>query len=311
MALALQEQGIGIQDWRRWIARVPAFSQISDSDIDVVIGYLLERTILFSDGVRLSFGDEGEDLYGRRHFLELVSVFTSPPLFTVLHGRKVLGTVHQIAFFRHRPDDPAILSLGGRSWAVTSLERPKRIAYVVPADEKGKSQWLSAQFGLSFKLCRGVHELLTENTVSDRWSSRARERISFLRNEHSFLDRTTDSVLVAPGLSEIRWFTFAGNIVNLAVADSIRQRGYHDVRSSDFWISINGTTDHEVLFNEINRFNFESLRSAFRVPEEYLKQLKFVECLPQSYAKEIVKDRLLHRGNLESILKAKKKICIR
>ena len=311
MALALQEQGIGIQDWRRWIARLPAFSQISDSDIDVVIGHLLERTILFSDGARLSFGDEGEDLYGRRHFLELVSVFTSPPLFTVLHGRKELGTVHQIAFFRHRPDDPAILSLGGRSWAVTSLEWPKRIAYVVPADEKGKSQWLSAQFGLSFKLCRGVHELLTENTVSDRWSSRARERISFLRNEHSFLDRTTDTVLVAPGLSEIRWFTFAGNIVNLAIADSIRQRGYDDVRTSDFWIRINGTTDHEVLFNEINRFNFESVRSAFRIPEEYLKQLKFVECLPQSYAKEIVKDRLLHRGNLETILKAKKKFCIR
>jgi len=56
MALALQEQGIGIQDWRRWIARLPAFSQISDSDIDVVIGHLLERTILFSDGARLSFG---------------------------------------------------------------------------------------------------------------------------------------------------------------------------------------------------------------------------------------------------------------
>ena len=174
----------------KWIARLPAFSQISDSDLDVVIGHLQKRTILFSDGARLSFGDEGEDLSGRRHFLELVSLFTSPPLFTVLHGREELGTVRQIAFFRHRPDDPAILSLGGRSWAVTSLEWPKRIAYVVPADDKGKSQWLSAQFGLSFKLCRAVHDLLTENAVSERWSSRARERISSLRNEHSFLDRT-------------------------------------------------------------------------------------------------------------------------
>jgi ATP-dependent Lhr-like helicase len=298
MALALQEQGIGVQDWRRWIARLPAFSQISDSDVDDVIGHLLEQTILFSDGTRLSFGDEGAALYGRRHFLELVSVFTSPPLFTVLHGRKELGTVHQIAFLRHRPDEPTILSLGGRSWAVTSLEWPKRIAYVIPADEKGKSQWLSTQFGLSFKLCRGVHDLLTEDAVSDRWSSRAQERISSLRKEHSFLDRTTDAVLVAPGLNEIRWFTFAGNIVNLAIADSIRQRGYDDVRTSDFWIRINGTTDHEALFNEINRFNFESLRSAFRIPEEYLNQLKFSECLPQPYAKEIVKDRLLQRAYL-------------
>jgi hypothetical protein len=115
--------------------------------------------------------------------------------------------------------------------------------------------------------------------------------------------------VLSPGLNQIRRFTFAGNIVNLAIADSIRQRGYDDVRTSDFWIRINGTTDHEILFNQINRFNFESIRSAFRIPDEYLKQLKFSEYLPQLYAKE--KDRLLQRGNLETILMAKKKICVR
>jgi ATP-dependent Lhr-like helicase len=310
MALALQEQGIGVQDWRRWIARLPAFSQISDSDVDNVIGHLLERTILFSDGTRLSFGDEGEALYGRRHFLELVSVFTSPPLFTVLHGRKELGTVHQIAFLRHRPDEPAILSLGGRSWTVTSLEWPKRIAYVVPADEKGKSQRLSTQFGLSFKLCRGVHDLLTENAVSDRWSSRAQERISSLRNEHGFLDRTADAVLVVQGANEIRWFTFAGNILNLAIADTLRQHGYGDVRVSDFWICIKDTTDHQLLFEKIDGFNAEAVRAAFRVPEEYLKQLKFSECLPQPYAAEIVKDRLLKPACLETLLRKCRKFVV-
>jgi len=117
-------------------------------------------------------------------------------------------------------------------------------------------------------------------------------------------------VLVAPRQNEIRWFTFAGNIVNLAAADSIRQRGYDDVRTSDFWIRINGTSDHEVLFNEISRFDFESVRLAFRIPEEYLEQLKFSECLPQHYAEEILKDRLLQRDCLEIMLMAKKKICV-
>ena len=306
MALALQEQGIGVQDWRPWVARLPAFSQISDSDVDDVIGHLLERTILFSDGVRLSFGDEGEALYGRRHFLELVSVFTSPPLFTVLHGRKELGTVHQVAFLRHRSDEPAILSLGGRSWAVTSLEWPKRIAYVVPADEKGKSQWLSTHFGISFKLCRGIHNLLTEDAVSDHWSARARERISSLRNEFGFLDRTADAVLVIQGANEIRWFTFAGNVLNLAIADTIRQHGYDDVSVSDSWICIKDTTDHQLLFEKIDRFNLEAVRAAFRIPQEYLKQLKFSECLPQDCAAEILKDRLLQPDCLRNMLRTKR-----
>jgi ATP-dependent Lhr-like helicase len=231
-------------------------------------------------------------------------VFTSPPLFKILHGRKELGTVHQIAFLRHCPDEPTILSLGGRSWAVTSLEWPKRIAYVVPADEKGKSHWLSTQFGLSFKVCRGVHDLLTEDTVSDRWSSRAQERISSLRSEHSFLDRTADAVLVVLGANEIRWFTFAGNILNLAIADILRQHGY-EVRVSDFWICIKDTTDHQLLLEKIGGFNAEAVRAAFRIPEEYLKQLKFSECLPQPYAAEILKDRLLEPARLEALLRTR------
>ena len=122
MALALQEQGIGIQDWRRWIGRLPIFADVSQSELTSVIEHLLERTILFSDGIRLSFGDEGHSLYGRRHFIELVSVFTSPPLFTVLNGRKELGTIHQVAFLKHRAEEPTILSLGGRNWVVSSID---------------------------------------------------------------------------------------------------------------------------------------------------------------------------------------------
>ena len=171
---------------------------------------------------------------------------------------------------------------------------------------EGKSQWLSTQFGISFKLCRGIHDLLTENAVSDRWSSRAQERISSLRNEYGFLDRTADAVLVVQEANEIRWFTFAGNILNLAIADSIRQHGYDDVRVSDFWICIKDTPDHQLLFEKIDGFNAEAVRSAFRVPEEYLKQLKFSECLPQPYAAEIVKDRLLQPACLRNMLRTKR-----
>ena len=137
---------------------------------------------------RLSFGERGEVVYGRRHFLDLVSVFTSPPLFTVLHGRNELGTVHEIAFLRHRGEEPTVLSLGARSWTVTSLDWGKRLAYAVPSEEKGKSQWLSTQFGLSSVVCRAMHDLLSDTRVSPRWSSRAKEKIASLRSDYEFLD---------------------------------------------------------------------------------------------------------------------------
>ena len=45
--------------------------------------------------------------------------------------------------------------------------------------------------------------------------------------------------------------------------------------ASDFWICVKGTTNYQLLFTKIDRFNFEAVRAAFRIPEEYLKQLKF------------------------------------
>ena len=310
MALALQEQGIGVRDWRRWIARLPPFSEIPDSDVDALIHHLLEQKILFSDGPRLSFGERGEDLYGRRHFLDLVSVFTSPPLFTVLHGRNELGTVHEIAFLRHRGEEPTVLSLGGRSWTVTSLDWGKRLAYAVPSEEKGKSQWLSTQFGLSFVVCRAIHDLLSDTIVSPRWSSRAKEKIASLRTEYEFLDRSSGVALVVQEANELRWFTFFGTVINLALTDAIRMRGYDEVKVSDFWIRVSGTTDHLRFFDTIESLTAEIVRECFQVPTEYLDHLKFSECLPQHHAEEMIKERLVPLHILRSVLGERRKAVI-
>ncbi|MFT4177043.1 MAG: helicase-related protein [Luteolibacter sp.] len=160
MALSLQEGGIGIMDWRGWIGRLPAFANEEPEVLQRIIEFLLDCQILYSDDTRLSFGDAGQDLFGRRHFLELVSVFTSDPVFKVLHGRRELGTVDQITFLRHHGDEPVVLSMGGRSWSVTSLDWSRREAFVVPAETKGKSQWQGEKIGMSWRFARAVHALL-------------------------------------------------------------------------------------------------------------------------------------------------------
>lgn len=302
MALSLQEQGIGLRDWQGWVGRLPAFSDIPAAEVDAVFAHLLERTILFSDGAKLSFGDEGQALFGRRHFLELVSVFTSPPLFTVLHGRKELGSVHQIAFVRHRPEEPAVLSLGGRSWMVTSIDWPKRTAYVVPTEQKGKSRWLGTNFGLSFPVCQAIRDLLTKDRVSSRWSSRAREKLASLRGEYDFLRQEADSLVVSQDQQTVQWFTFAGNIHNLAIADALRAQGYGDLTVNDFSIRWNATTDYAPVMESINNLSPEIVFNALRIPEEFMEQLKFNECLPHSLAEAMLRSRLLQPASIHSVL---------
>ncbi|MCC5841549.1 MAG: DEAD/DEAH box helicase [Opitutales bacterium] len=310
MALSLQEQGIGIRDWQRWVSRLPPFAGEPENEVGAIIEHLLHEEVLYSDGTRLSFGDEGRARYGRRHFIELVSVFTSPPLFKVLHGRKELGTVNQIAFARHRDEAPAVLSLGGRNWAVQSIDWPKRSAYVVPADSKGKRQWVSAQSGLPFVLGQAIQVLLTDDTVPAYWSSRAREKMASLRQEHGFLRADMDTILVLPGSKEITWFTFAGSILNAALADALRRHGFPEAKASDYGLRFRGTTDSPRLTGEIQRLTPEETYSAFEVSGDFLDNLKFSECLPRELATQIIRQRCIDLGQLKKVLSKRRHVLV-
>lgn len=300
MALSLQEGGIGLRDWQRWIGRLPAFRNEGESVLQGVVDYLVQHQILYSDGTRLSFGDAGIDLYGRRHFLELVSVFTSDPVFKVMYGRKELGTVDQITFLRHRGDEPVILSMGGRSWIVTSLDWGRREAFVVPAETKGKSQWQGGRLGMSWRFARAVHALLTSVSESSRWTARTRDTMGSLRNQSDFLRPDTDVAVTDRELDEVRWFTFAGGIINTALSDILRASGFEDISTSDFWIRVAGSTDAKRIIDAVRSKEAADIRASFQIADEYLDNLKFNECLPSELAHGILRERLLSLKDLSA-----------
>ena len=136
MALVLQERGIGRRAFMEWLADVPAFSVMPNEQVEALVDHLIRTGTLFEDAGILSFGPEGEAEYGRKNFLELLSVFTSPPLFRVISGQKELGSVHESTFYK-KQDGPLILVLAGRSWKTNHLDWKRRIAHVEPTDERG------------------------------------------------------------------------------------------------------------------------------------------------------------------------------
>ena len=137
MALTLQEQGIGRSELWKWLGGMPAFREMRPERRDEVLQWMIDREILWSDQGILSFGQKGEEAYGRKNFLELFSVFLSPPLFSVLHGRQELGFVDELTFLG-KHDGPRILLLGGRAWLVNHVDWKRRLAYVEATDAKGQ-----------------------------------------------------------------------------------------------------------------------------------------------------------------------------
>lgn len=142
MALALQTGGVRREEWREWIGALPCFAAMTDEP-DAILTHMLETGILHEDQGRVWFGAAGEKKFGYKNFLELYSIFTSPPLFTVLHGRTELGLVHESSFLP-REGEPVTLLLGGRSWMVRSLDWGHHRAFVEAAPAGGRSRWCGA-----------------------------------------------------------------------------------------------------------------------------------------------------------------------
>ena len=166
LALALQEGGIGRQDWPGWIGTMPAFSSLGDQEAAEVIAHMIASDILWDDAGILWFGRKGEEDYGRRNFMDLLSMITSEPLFAVRHGQADLGYVHQLSFAVNEEQRSTLL-LGGRSWKVNYLDWQRRIAYVEPTREPGRSRWLGVGQPVSFELSQAIRHVLATDSTSE------------------------------------------------------------------------------------------------------------------------------------------------
>jgi ATP-dependent Lhr-like helicase len=304
LALVLQERGIGQRAWFEWVSDVPAFANMASTRIEEVVRHLLLTSILWSDNGILSFGPEGEAEYGRKDFLELLSVFTSPPLFRVVNGQKELGHVHESTFFK-RQDGPVILVLAGRSWKTNHLDWKRRIAHVEPAEERGRSRWLGEGQFLSFRICQSIRRMLATDSTESFWSQRATTAIQEIRADYPWvsLDKTT---LIQHPSGEVHWWTFGGGVANTLLLHHLvpGQNAKADNLNVRFPTSMN-LAEVETL---IGSHLMEEIRPA---PDEAaIENLKFSECLPQPVACEVFSARFNDPEAISTIRKEAKRVVV-
>jgi ATP-dependent Lhr-like helicase len=301
MALALQEQGIGRQDWLRWISNVAAFARLPMAQIDSLVQWMLHQQILWDDQGVLWLGRAGEESYGRRNFLELFSVFTSPPLFTVLHGREELGFVDEMTFLG-KQDGPRALLLGGRAWLVSHIDWQRRVAYVKATDTKGRSRWKGERPGLGFRLCQSIKHRLAGDDDCAMWSTRARQQIAALREEFDWLD-TDGTVVLLEKNGKAEWWTFAGTGANATLAYALSQAMEHRTTYDSFTVTFEAYVSlHtlELALGELRAHDVNEMSVA--VEEHAIEGLKFSECLPRDLALDMLRTRLCDSPAVQYIL---------
>ncbi len=299
LAIVLQDGSIGRNLWAGRMGRLPVFAEaIERGDAVRIVDHLVETGMLVDDNGMLSVGPHGERSYGYRHFVDLTSMFTSPPLFTVRHGRHDLGLLDPTAL--RRPDRSfAAVLLAGRSWQVTSIDWKRRVAWVEPSESKGRSRWIGAGQGWSPELCDATRTVLCgTDPAYVTLTERARRQLAAARAEFSWA--RPDTTAVVHGDGGTRWWTWAGQRANATLAAALGDLA-GDGRADNLSIPVDdGRGTMAAIAARLAAVDVEALTPG-PVVEDLAQGLKFSDCLPRDLAHAVVSARLLDRPGMARV----------
>jgi ATP-dependent Lhr-like helicase len=295
LALCLQEGRVGDAEWpAAWNGLAPF-----DSTARVIQRYLAEHGYLDSDGGMLFIGPEAELRFGRRHFSDMLAVFTAAPQFTVLAGRTEIGQTDP-ALLTEEVRGPRLLLLAGRSWRVTYIDWLRRRCFVEPADSGGKARWNSgASLGVSFRLARAVRGVLLGTDPPVRLTRRAVGRLAEVRLRGESVVDPAATIAYRMG-DDLRWWTWAGFRANATLVATLSELVDPAQGFDDSFIRLrSGLTPRE--WQDALKDAEERLCLP-HVDEKALAGLKFNSALPHRLAEATLAARLADLTGAAAVL---------
>lgn len=279
LALCLETGGLGRQELFDRIRLLPAARGMDDAVLGQLLQHLVMNRLLATDGLRFFVGEEAEATFGRRNFLELVSVFASAPVLSVTDGRQELGMVDQNLFLLPEPTEGRVLSLAGRGWRVERVDWKERRVHVTPTEQLGKTVWFSASSGLSLAMGRAIRAVLTAEDTLSHWSQRTNDRMQQLRRKFSFVkpDRTT---LLQSADGRSSWYSFGGEAINRALAETFKRHGLPADTVEDFAIHFSTGFHRESFVTCLQSLDAVKVIGSLSSNEEAELELKFSQCVP-------------------------------
>ncbi len=225
LAMALAAGGIAADDIWTHVRRVPDFAGIDRDEFDALVAHLVGDDGLRLASGRLVLGPKAEKHFGRRNFMELFAVFSTPQSYTVqTTAGQPLGTLGQ-AFVDRLVDGASTFLLGGRAWAVLRIQHDDKRVLVEAAPRGRKPTWggFLPQF-LGQELSGKIGDVLAS---TDRYAYLDDAAAAALDGWRAELAQVFASG--APLLEEVdgavRWWTFAGGKINATLRHALETVG--------------------------------------------------------------------------------------
>jgi ATP-dependent Lhr-like helicase len=300
LAMTLQFGAISADRCWEQLTRVPDFRGIARPEFDAVVEHMKKEQFLFESAGLLSMGEKAEKRFGKKNFLELYAVFSSPVLYRVVtHAKRDIGSLEQ-GFVDRLVEQMSSFLLGGRAWTVDRVSHEDREVVVREAPRGVKPSWGGfIPQHLGFEVSQRVKRVLTETTRYPYVDEPGFKHIAGKRDDLGDLLRRSGPAVQIDG-STAYWWTFAGGRVNHTLKYGFEVLEGWKVVADNFQLRIEGDgIGHESVGRAIARmttadfWNEADTRRAVLARLPAYRLTKFQDCLPENFALEVIETYLL------------------
>ncbi len=311
LAFTLEAGGVARDEAWRKLVRLPDLAGISRAEFDGVVDHMVATDYLFEASGVLSMGENAERSYGKKNFLELYAVFSSPQFYRVMTtGGADIGSLDQ-AFVDGLVEAMTSFLLGGRAWLVQAIDHRQRIVTAVPAPRGKKPAWGGfAPKSLSYAVCQRIKRVLIEEPAYGYLSEPAAVALAQYRDDFAGL-LGPDGAALQGDQQSWRWWTFAGGAINQTLKHALSVLTGWKIVADSFRLRFEGDQVSESAVREaVARLASPACwvdlpfwqRVIAQVPPYRLS--KFQAALPERYQLEMIGSSLLELAGTRAYLSA-------
>jgi ATP-dependent Lhr-like helicase len=300
MAMCLERGAVTTDTLWRQLHQAWCFSEITQEKFYQFVGFLKTKEFLHDDGGVFSIGLEAEKVFGRRNFMEIYSVFSTPTEFEVIGlSGDVIGTI-EWEFLEKLLEDNAAFYLAGTAWSVERIEWNKKRVMVTQATGGKVPKWggLTPSF-LGYTLCRKMRDILACNDEYAYLTPAANNRLKAMREDSSELLQS-DFAPIEQDDKGLRWWTWAGGYINNTLRVILKIELDTEVQATNEFVRIKS---EEVTITQLNSAIQTISQNAYWENPVLLKKIislmpdyrlsKFQPYLPEELSLRLVADTIL------------------
>lgn len=221
--MALADEGLTPRKAWAHLSRLPDISGVTQPEFYRLVRWMMTHQALDLVGGHLVIGPAAERRFGRRNFMEMYAVFSSPQTYGVETGAgQSIGRIEQN--FVDRLGEGASFLLGGRAWGVVSILHSARRINVRPAAAGIEPTWSGfLPQHLSFEVCQQVKDFVYSTRMPSWVHESAQAQVEAHRADlegrglypfqHPCLETIEDGVT---------WWTYAGGQINNTLRYALR-----------------------------------------------------------------------------------------